>query len=75
VAASAVAVAALPVVLWFHVGTVPVNPEYGRLVAVIDPVPVGARLAPDPTSMAAIVLVELVSAENAVAPVEDAVIV
>ena len=28
------AVAALPVVFWFHVGTVPVRPEYATLVAV-----------------------------------------
>jgi hypothetical protein len=25
---------AVPVVFWFHVGTVPVNPEYATLVAV-----------------------------------------
>ena len=29
-----VAVAAFPVVFWFHVGTAPVRPEYATLVAV-----------------------------------------
>ena len=32
--AAVVAVAAFPVVFWFHVGTVPVRPEYATLVAV-----------------------------------------
>jgi hypothetical protein len=35
--------------------------------ALMDPVPVGAKLAPVPTSMAAVVLVALASAENGMA--------
>jgi hypothetical protein len=54
---------------------VPVMPAPGTVVALMLPVPVTASDAPVPTSMSAVVLVLLVSAENAVAPVLVAVIV
>lgn len=50
----------------------PVTPVPGTdaaLVAAIVPVPVAARDAPDPTTMAAVVFVLLVNAENAITPV------
>ena len=47
----------------------------GTDVAMIVPVPVAASDAPDPTTIAAVVLVLPVSALNAVAPVLDAVTV
>jgi hypothetical protein len=71
-AARAVAVAALPVVFWFHVGADPVNPEYGRLVAVMVPVPVAPNEDPVPTSIAAVVFVPEVSALKLVAAVAEA---
>lgn len=55
---------------WFQVGIVPVNPLYGVAVATIVPLPVGPRLAPVPTNMAAVVFVLPVSAEKAVLAVE-----
>lgn len=64
-----VRVAALPVVFWFHVGTDPVRPVYGNAVAVIDPEPDATKLQPVPQTIAAVVLVLPVKAENAVAPV------
>jgi hypothetical protein len=51
---------AVPVVFWFHVGTVPVRPVYGTEVAVIVPVPETARLAPVPIVIAAVVFVLVV---------------
>ena len=53
----------------------PVNPLTGADVAPIVPVPVTPSDAPVPTNIAACVLVLVVSAENAVAPVDDAVTV
>lgn len=49
-------------------GTLPVMPVAGTEVAAIVPDPETARLAPVPTTMAAVELVELVSAENAEEP-------
>lgn len=51
----------------------PVNPEKGADVAAIVPDPLVARDAPLPISAAMAVFVPLVSAENAVAPVAEAV--
>jgi hypothetical protein len=52
----------------FATARVPVTPDAGADVAAMVPVPVAERLAPDPTTIAAAVLVPLVSAENAVLP-------
>jgi hypothetical protein len=54
-------VAALPVVLWFQVGTVPVKPEYGAEVAVIVPVPVGPNEPPVPTRSAFVFVPEVMA--------------
>jgi hypothetical protein len=61
-----VTVAAFPVVFWFHVGTLPVSPLYGIAVAVILPLPEALRDDPVPMTIAAVVFVLPVSAENAV---------
>jgi hypothetical protein len=67
-----VAVAALPVVFWFQMGTDPVKPEYGTEVATMVPDPVAASDAPVPTTIAAAVLVPEVSALKLVAAVAEA---
>ena len=49
-------------------GRLPVTPEAGTEVAAIVPLPDVAKLAPVPTTIAAVEFVELVSAENAEDP-------
>ncbi|HVB39669.1 MAG TPA: hypothetical protein VNE83_02130 [Terriglobales bacterium] len=62
--AQAVAVAAFPLVL---LPIVPApRPAAGTLVAAMVPLPVGARLAPDPTTIVAEVFEPLLSADQAV---------
>jgi hypothetical protein len=50
------------------VGTLPVKPDHGIAVAVIEPVPVALRDAPEPKIIAADVLVPPVMAEKAEPP-------
>jgi hypothetical protein len=64
VVAHAAVVAALPLVLLLIVPAP--RPEAGTLVAAIVPLPLGAKLAPDPTTIVAEVFVPLLSADHAV---------